>query len=255
MTSYRKMKERTGDEDRKADLKPDLKTVKAVFYDVKRDNRLALLGSEATEVIEAYGIAAAPTILSQNPDEAAEIADQLGYPVVLKIASPKIMHKTDVGGVISNVQSAEEVKNAYVNIIENVHRYLPKVVPYGIEIQKMVPKGIELIVGMTRDVQFGPLIGFGLGGIFVNLIKDVSFRLAQGLTGAEIAEMIAETKAYSLMKGYRGDNPVDILAVSEAIRRLAVLATDFPEITEIDINPVFAYEDGIAALDVKITLS
>lgn len=255
MTAYRKMKERAGAELRKIDLKPDLKTVKAVFYDVKRDNRLALLGSEAAEVIEAYGIKAAPTILSQNPDEAAEIADQLGYPVVLKIASPKIMHKTDVGGVISGIQSAEEVKDAYVHIIENVHRYLPKVVPYGIEIQKMVPKGIELIVGMTRDVQFGPLIAFGLGGIFVNLIKDVSFRLAQGLTSAEIADMIAETKAYSLMKGYRGDNPVDILAVSEAIRRLAVLATDFPEITEIDINPVFAYEDGIAALDVKITLS
>lgn len=255
MTAYRKMKERSGAEERKIDLKPDLKTVKAVFYDVKRDNRLALLGSEAAEVIEAYGIKAAPTILSQNPDEAAEIADQLGYPVVLKIASPKIMHKTDVGGVIRGIQSAEEVKDAYVHIIENVHRYLPKVVPYGIEIQKMVPKGIELIVGMTRDVQFGPLIAFGLGGIFVNLIKDVSFRLAQGLTSAEIADMIAETKAYSLMKGYRGDNPVDILAVSEAIRRLAVLATDFPEITEIDINPVFAYEDGIAALDVKITLS
>lgn len=255
MTAYRKMKERAVAEERKINLKPDLKTVKAVFYDVKRDNRLALLGSEAAEVIEAYGIKAAPTILSQNPDEAAEIADQLGYPVVLKIASPKIMHKTDVGGVISGIQSAEEVKDAYVHIIENVHRYLPKVVPYGIEIQKMVPKGIELIVGMTRDVQFGPLIAFGLGGIFVNLIKDVSFRLAQGLTSAEIADMIAETKAYSLMKGYRGDNPVDILAVSEAIRRLAVLATDFPEITEIDINPVFAYEDGIAALDVKITLS
>ncbi len=255
MTAYRKMKERGEAEERKINLKPDLKTVKAVFYDVKRDNRLALLGSEAAEVIEAYGIKAAPTILSQNPDEAAEIADQLGYPVVLKIASPKIMHKTDVGGVISGIQSAEEVKDAYVHIIENVHRYLPKVVPYGIEIQKMVPKGIELIVGMTRDVQFGPLIAFGLGGIFVNLIKDVSFRLAQGLTSAEIADMIAETKAYSLMKGYRGDNPVDILAVSEAIRRLAVLATDFPEITEIDINPVFAYEDGIAALDVKITLS
>lgn len=255
MTAYRKMKERAGAEERKIELKPDLKTVKAVFYDVKRDNRLALLGSEAAEVIEAYGIKAAPTILSQNPDEAAEIAEQLGYPVVLKIASPKIMHKTDVGGVIRGIQSAEEVKDAYVHIIENVHRYLPKVVPYGIEIQKMVPKGIELIVGMTRDVQFGPLIAFGLGGIFVNLIKDVSFRLAQGLSSVEIADMIAETKAYSLMKGYRGDNPVDILAVSEAIRRLAVLATDFPEITEIDINPVFAYEDGIAALDVKITLS
>jgi acetyltransferase len=255
MTAYRKMQERAGAEDRKADVKPDLKTVKAIFYDVKRDDRLALLGSESAEVIAAYGIAAAPTILSQNPDEAAAIADQLGYPVVLKIASPKILHKTDVGGVISGLHSAEEVKNAYVNIIENVHRYLPKVVPYGIEIQKMVPKGIELIVGMTRDVQFGPLIGFGLGGIFVNLIKDVSFRLAQGLTSVEIADMIAETKAYSLMKGFRGDKPVDIIAVSEAIRRLAVLATDFPEITEIDINPVFAYEDGIAALDVKITLS
>ncbi len=255
MTAYRKMKDRPAVEDRITDFKPDLKTVKAIFYDVKRDGRLALLGSEAAEIVSAYGITAAPTIISQSPDEAAAIADQLGYPVVLKIASPKIMHKTDVGGVIRDLQTAEEVKNAYVNIIENVHRYLPKVVPYGIEIQKMMPKGIELIVGMTRDVQFGPLIGFGLGGIFVNLIKDVSFRLAQGLTSMEISDMIAETKAYSLMKGYRGEKPVDILAVSEVIRRLALLATDFPEITEVDVNPVFAYEDGIAALDIKITLS
>jgi acetate---CoA ligase (ADP-forming) len=255
MTAYRKMKDRPAVEDRITDFKPDLKTVKAIFYDVKRDGRLALLGSESAEVIAAYGVTAAPTILSQSPDEAASIADQLGYPVVLKIASPKILHKTDVGGVIRDIQSAEEVKNSYVNITENVHRYLPKIVPYGIEIQKMMPQGIELIVGMTRDVQFGPLIGFGLGGIFVNLIKDVSFRLAQGLTSLEISDMIAETKAYSLMKGYRGEKPVDILAVSEVIRRLALLATDFPEITEVDINPVFAYEDGITALDIKITLS
>jgi acetyltransferase len=255
MTAYKKMKERPAVEESLSDFKPDLKTVKAIFYDVKRDGRLALLGSESAKVIAAYGLAAAPTILSQSPDEAASIADQLGYPVVLKIASPKILHKTDVGGVLRDIQTAEEVKHAYVNIIENVHRYLPKVVPYGIEIQKMMPKGIELIVGMTRDVQFGPLIGFGLGGIFVNLIRDVSFRLAQGLTNMEISDMIAETKAYSLMKGYRGEKPVDILAVSEVVRRLAVLATDFPEITEVDINPIFAYEKGVAALDVKITLS
>jgi acetyltransferase len=255
MVAYKKLKERPAAEERTTEFKPDLKTVKAIFYDVKRDGRLALLGSEAAEVVSAYGMTAVPTIISQSPDEAASIADQLGYPVVLKIASPKIMHKTDVGGVIRDLQTAEEVKNAYVNIMENVHRYLPKVVPYGIEIQKMMPKGIELIVGMTRDVQFGPLIGFGLGGIFVNLIKDVSFRLAQGLTSAEISDMIAETKAYSLMKGYRGEKPVDILAVSEVIRHLAALATDFPEITEVDINPVFAYEEGTAALDVKITLS
>lgn len=255
MSAYRKMKERAADKEKADDFKPDQKTVKAVFYDAGRDNRLALLGNEASEVIEAYGVAVAPTALSQSPDEAAEIAEKIGYPVVLKIASPKILHKTDVGGVVAGLQSPEEVKNAYVNIMETVHRFLPNVVPYGIEIQKMVPKGIELIVGMTRDVQFGPLIGFGLGGIFVNLIKDVSFRLAHGLTGADITEMISETKAYVLLKGYRGERPVDIAAVSEVIRRVAILARDFPEITEIDINPVFAYEKGVAALDVKITLS
>ncbi len=255
MSAYRKMRERATTREKADVFKPDQKTVKAVFYDVSRDNRLALLGNEASEVIEAYGVTVAPTALSQSPDEAAEIAEIIGYPVVMKIASPKILHKTDVGGVVAGLQTPEEVKNAYVNIMETVHRYLPNVVPYGIEIQKMVPKGIELIVGMTRDVQFGPLIGFGLGGIFVNLIKDVSFRLANGLTSADIAEMISETKAYLLLKGYRGEKPVDIAAVSEVIQRVAILARDFPEITEIDINPVFAYEKGVAALDVKITLS
>lgn len=255
LSTYRKLKERTDRPEEVYDCTPDQKTVKALFYDVKKDNRLALLGSEASEVIAAYGVAATPTALSQSPDEAAVTADKMGYPVVLKVASPKILHKTDVGGVKIGIQSPEEVKSAYINIMESVHRYLPKVIPHGIEIQKMVPKGIELIVGMTRDVQFGPLIGFGLGGIYVNLLKDVSFRLAHGLTREEIAEMISETKAYSLMKGYRGEKPVDIGAVSEVVRRVAMLAVDFPEIMEIDLNPIFAYEYGVAALDVKITLS
>lgn len=255
LSTYRALRERADKFEEILYFKPDQKTVKAVFYDVKRDNRLALLGSEAAEVITAYGITATPTALSQSPDEAAATADNMGYPVVLKVASPKILHKTDVGGVKIGIESTNEVKKAYVNIMENVHRYLPKVVPYGIEIQKMVPKGIELIVGMTRDVQFGPLIGFGLGGIYVNLLKDISFRLAHHITCTEITDMIAETKAYSLMKGFRGEKPVDIDAVSEVIRRVAMLSVDFPEIMEIDINPIFAYERGVAALDVKITLS
>lgn len=234
---------------------PDLKTVKAVFYDVKRDNRLSLLGSEAAEVIAAYGVSATPTRLSQSPEEAAAVADEMGYPVVLKVASPKILHKTDVGGVKIGIKTADEVKGAYVNIMESVHKYLPAVVPHGIEVQKMAPKGVELIVGMTRDVQFGPMIAFGLGGIYVNLLKDVSFRLAHGLTLGEIEEMIAETKAYSLMKGFRGDKPVDIDAVCRVISRLAQLVTDFPEVVDVDINPIFAYERGVSALDVKITLS
>jgi len=255
LKELKELKERKEAEQKAGKFKPDLKTVKAVFYDVKRDNRLALLGSEAAEVIEAYGVATAPVKLAQSPEEAADIAAKMGYPVVLKVASPKILHKTDVGGVKMGIKSAGEVKSAYVNILENVHKYLPKVIPHGIEIQKMVPKGIELIVGMTRDVQFGSLIGFGLGGIYVNLLKDVSFRLASNISSGEITEMIAETKAYKLMKGYRGEEPVDIGAVSETIRRVALLAVDFPEIMEIDINPVLAYQRGVAALDVKITLS
>jgi len=255
MAKYRKLKDCSCSESAKDNFKPDQKTVKAVFYDVKRDKRLSLLGSEAAEVISAYGIAATPTVLMHSPEAAAAEAELMGYPVVLKVASPKIMHKTDVGGVKIGIKSNGEVENAYVNIMENVHRYLPEVIPYGIEVQKMVPKGIELIVGMTRDVQFGPMIGFGLGGIYVNLLKEVAFRLAYEISSSDIAEMIAETKAYTLMKGYRGEKPVDIDAVSEVIRRVALLAVDFPEIMEIDINPIFAYEQGLAALDVKITLS
>ncbi len=233
----------------------DLKTVKATLYDVKRDNRLVLLGSEAAEIVSAYGIPAAPTILAANPEEAAIHADQLGYPVVLKVASPKIMHKTDVGGVKIGLDSHEEVSQGFIEIMDNVHRYLPRVIVYGVEVQKMMPKGIELIIGMTRDVQFGPLIAFGLGGIYVNLLKDVSFRLANGLTAGEIEKMIAETKAYTLLRGYRGEKPADIKSIAEIIGRVAKLAADFPEITEIDINPVFAYTQGVSALDVKITVS
>jgi len=196
----------------------DQKTVKAIFYDVKKDNRLVLLGSEAAEVVAAYGIPAAPTVLATNPEEAAEQADKLGYPVVLKIASPKIMHKTDLGGVKIGLDSHEQVRNGFVEIMDNVHRYLSQVVAHGVEVQKMMPKGTELIIGMTRDVQFGPLIAFGLGGIYVNLLKDVSFRLANGLNGREIENMLAETKAYTLLRGYRGEKPADIRAIGATSR-------------------------------------
>jgi acyl-CoA synthetase (NDP forming) len=233
----------------------DAKTVKAVFYDVKRDKRLVLLGSEAAEVVSAYGIPAAPTLLAHSPEEASLQADQLGYPVVLKIASPEIMHKTDVGGVKIGLDTPEKVQAGFLEIMDNVYRYLPRVAAYGVEVQKMMPKGIELIIGVTRDIQFGPLIAFGLGGIYVNLLKDVSFRLTKGLTTREIENMLAETKAYTLLRGYRGEKPADIKTIVEMIDRVARLVHDFPEITEMDINPVFAYQTGAAALDVKITVS
>ncbi|NPV72619.1 MAG: CoA-binding protein [Pelotomaculum sp.] len=234
----------------------DRKTVKAIFYDVIKDKRLTLLGSEAAEVAMAYGIPVAPIVLATSPREAAEVAEKMGFPVVLKVASPRIQHKTDVGGVKIGLNSPEEVEKSFIEIMESVSHYLPGVPVYGIEVQKMMPRGTELIIGVTKDVQFGPLIAFGLGGIYVNLLKDVSFGLAQSLFDEQkIEEMIARTKAYSLLKGYRGEAPRDFPAVIDVIKRVARLSVDFPEITEMDINPVFAYEKGLSALDIKITIS
>ena len=232
----------------------DRNAVKAIFYDVIRDRRSVLLGSEAAAVAEAYKISAAPIKLAISPDEAVDLAEEMGYPVVLKVASPKIMHKTDVGGVKLDLHNENEVREAFIEIMENVQRYLPNVIPYGIEVSKMMPKGTELIVGMTRDMQFGPLIAFGLGGIYVNLLKDVSFRLAKGITHGEIATMIAETKAATLLRGYRGDKPADMLSLIDMVARAAQLILDFDEISEMDINPLFAYPDGYSALDIKITI-
>jgi acetyltransferase len=233
----------------------DRKSVKAVFYDVLKDHRFVLLGNEATQVSGAYGIPAVPVFLAGSPEEAGEIADSLGYPVVLKVASPKIVHKSDVGGVKVDLQDTGQVAEGFLSIMENVRRLMPGTPIYGIEVQKMMPKGHELIIGMTRDVQFGPFLAFGLGGIYVNLLKDVSFRIAEGLTRRQIEEMITETKAYTLLRGYRGSKPSDIEPLVDTIVRVAQLSLDFPEITEIDLNPIIAYPDNAIALDVKVTIS
>ncbi len=232
----------------------DSAKVRKILQQVKRDNRLVLLGSEAAEVALAYGIFAAPIELAVSPQEAVEKAEEIGYPVVLKVASPEILHKTDVGGVKVGLTSAEQVYNAFIEITDSTHRYMPQAIIHGIEVQKMMPKGTELIVGMTKDVQFGPMIAVGLGGIYVNLINDVSFRLARGLSKQEIGQMIEETKAFTLLRGFRGEKAKDWNALVDTIGRISQLVMDFPEIAEIDINPVNVYEKGLSALDVKITI-
>jgi len=233
----------------------DATTVSGILTRVKEEHRPVLLGSEAVRVAQAYGITTAPTALAATPEEAVHLAGEMGYPVVLKVASPKIMHKSDIGGVMVGLENGPAVEEAYNKIMNNVLDQFPLSVVYGIEVQKMMPPGVELIVGVNRDLQFGHLIAFGLGGIYVNLLKDVSFRLAQGLTPGEIQEMIKETRAFTLLRGYRGEAPADLEAVARTIGRVAVLVRDFPEIAEMDINPVFAYAQGIAALDIKITVS
>ncbi len=228
--------------------------VRAILDAVRQDGRTALLGFEAAQVVEAYGVEIAAPRLAKTADEAAAIAEKVGYPIALKVASPNILHKSDVGGVKLSLMSAAAVKQAFTEMMAKCTA-IPDAKVYGIEVQRMMPKGQEVIVGMVRDKVFGPMIMFGMGGIYVNLIKDVSFRLSHNLTVEDVRAMVQETKAYTLLKGYRGEAASDIAAVEAAIAGIAALVNDFSEIEELDINPLFVYEKGSAALDVKITLT
>ncbi|HOQ02556.1 MAG TPA: acetate--CoA ligase family protein [Bacillota bacterium] len=229
--------------------------VREIFDSVREDGRDLLLSPEAAEVAECYKIPAAPSRLATSEDEAERHAVEMGFPVVMKISSPDIMHKTDIGGVKVGIESPEEVREAFRSIMENSKKAAPEAKIYGVEVQKMMPQGDEVIIGMVKDHTFGPMVAFGSGGVLVNLLQDASFRLARGLTKREVDEMITETKAYTILKGFRGAEPDDIPAIAEAIGRVAQLCRDFPEISELDINPVFAYPKGLSALDIKIKLS
>lgn len=228
--------------------------VAKIFDKVKKDGRDTLLGSEAYAVAKAYGISAAPIILATSAKEAGKYAEEMEFPVVLKIASDKILHKSDIGGVKVGIETKEEAEAVYDEIIANAKKAHPDIIPDGVEVQKMMPTGQEVLVGMVKDEQFGPMIAFGMGGIYVNLIEDVSFNLAKGLTCDEIDQQIENTKIATLLKGFRGEAPCDIEEVKETIKRVAKLTLDFPEISELDINPIFVYEEGSSALDVKIKL-
>lgn len=225
-----------------------------IIASAKEKGRDALLGSEAYQVAKEYGISAAPIILAKTKEEAGVAAEEMEFPVVLKIASDKILHKTDIGGVVVNINSKEEAENTFEQIMANAKEAHPDIVPDGVEVQKMMPNGHEVLIGMLRDAQFGPIIGFGMGGIYVNLINDVCFKLGSGISDEVIDDQIDSTKISKLLKGYRGENPSDIEAVKDTLKRITKLTLDFPEIKELDINPVFVYEEGCSALDIKIKI-
>jgi acetyl coenzyme A synthetase (ADP forming)-like protein len=230
--------------------------VKEVIASARGDGRVVLLSTEAADLVEAYGIPVPGNRLVKTAEEAVKAADEFGYPIVLRIVSPDVLHKTDIGGVALNLNSPEEIRQAFDRIITSVSKFMPRARIYGVMVYHMVPKGREMIIGMSQDVQFGPLIMFGLGGIYVNFLKDVSFRLAP-LSEQEAGEMMEETKAYTLLKGIRGEEASDIEALKEMLLRVSQLVWDFPEIVEMDINPVIVYGEGKGcyALDVKITLT
>ncbi len=236
------------------DVNPE--RVREILDAARKDGRVVLLSNEAAEVVEAYGIRSTNNRLARSAEEAVKHAGELGYPVVLKIVSPDILHKTDIGGVALNLRSGDEVRSAYQGVLTSVGRFMPEVRIYGVMVYHMIPRGRETIIGMSQDVQFGPLVMFGLGGIYVNFLKDISFRLAP-LSEHEAQRMMEETRAYTLLKGIRGEPPSDIESLKNTILRVGQLVWDFPEIVEMDINPVIVYEwgEGCIALDVKITLT
>jgi len=234
----------------------DRDRIRRAISAARSEGRLTLGDMEAREIIQACGISVPKTGLARTPEEAVRIADEIGYPVVMKIASPDILHKTDVGGVKLNIQTPEDVRDTFDLFIYRATRYMPDATIWGCQIQQMVRGGREVIVGVSHDPQFGPLLMFGLGGIYVEALRDVSFRVIP-LSRREATEMINEIKSIRLLKGFRGEPPSDIKAVVDVILRVAQLSTDFPEIIELDINPLMVMEmgRGAIAVDVRMVLS
>ena len=211
--------------------------------------------AETRPILAAYGLNLVPGELGADADEAVEIANQLGYPVVAKVVSPQILHKTDLGGIALNLESAKSVRVAISTMMEAINTSAPGSEIKGYLVEKMAPRGLEVIVGMRRDPTFGPLMMFGLGGVYVELFKDVGFGVAP-LSPVQAREMILSTKAGRLLQGYRGGPVFDLDAVVESIGRLSQLALDFPEISEVEINPllVFPEGEGTMVLDARMIL-
>ena len=238
-------------------FKVDQKTVRKLIDRVRAEGRLSIGDSEAREILSAYGMTIPRSEIAENATDAVQIANMIGYPVVLKIASPDILHKTDVGGVRVGIQNNEQLTDAFELMVYRANRYLPEARIWGCLVQEMVPSGsLEVLVGMNRDPQFGPLVTFGLGGIYVETLKDVTFRIAP-FSKLEAQEMLNEIRAKALLDGVRGSPEVDKDAIIDTLLRIGQLVQDFPEILELDINPltVFAKGQGAIAIDMRLVLA
>ncbi len=209
---------------------------------------------EAKELLKKAGIPVIETGLAKTQKEAVALSQQMGFPVVMKIVSPDIVHKSDVGGVRLGLANATQVSTAYREMISSIRQKLPEARIEGVAVQKMARPGVEIIIGMSKDAQFGPVIMFGLGGIMVEVLKDVSFRIVP-LTRRDAAEMVKEIKGYSLLQGYRGQDPVDIPSLEKLILQVSEFIEKNPQIEELDLNPLVANKDGIVAVDARIILA
>jgi 4-hydroxybutyryl-CoA synthetase (ADP-forming) len=233
----------------------DTGKVGQIFESVKKQGRNNLLEEEGYEVLRAYGFPTPKSILGSTEDECVKAAKEIGYPVVMKIASPDIIHKSDAGGVKVGVKSDDELRGAFKSIMENAEKYKADAQIKGVLVQEMVKSAKETILGASQDPTFGPVIMFGLGGIYVEVLKDVVFRIAP-IDEREAAKMVESIKTIKLLKGVRGERPSDLKAIADSLQRLSQLVTDFPEIKEFDINPLLVLEEGKGArvVDARIIL-
>jgi acyl-CoA synthetase (NDP forming) len=220
-----------------------------------RDRGRTLLNEvESKQLLEEAGIPATTARLAAGREAAVSLADVMGYPVVLKVVSEDIPHKSDAGGVLLNLADADAVGAAYDRIMANARAAQPEARIEGVSVQRQARPGAEVIVGMTKDPQFGPVLMFGLGGVMVEVLKDVAFRIVP-LEPRDAREMVREIKGLPLLQGYRGTEPADLEALERLILRVSEFVERHPEIDELDLNPVFAYRDGALAVDARIVLS
>lgn len=213
----------------------------------------SLLETEAIELLKEYKITVPAFKLLKNEREISELNKFLSYPIVMKIVSPDIIHKSEAGGVKIGIKNEEAARKAYGEIISSVTKYNPRAQVDGIIVCEEFPKTTEIIIGIMQDPQFGPVIMFGLGGIFVEVLKDISFRILP-IAERDAEEMITEIKGYAILKGVRGESPRDIQAIKEVLLKLSKLVMANPEIQEVDLNPVFVYKKGLQIVDARMIL-
>jgi len=228
-------------------------TGQQVIEKARNEGRNLLTEIEAKELLKNAGINVVETKLAKTKDEAVAISEQFGFPVVVKIASPDVVHKSDAGGVKLGVATAAEVGEAYDSIMSAIKKEYPEANIQGVSVQKMARTGVEVIIGMSKDAQFGPVLMFGLGGVLVEILKDVSFRIVP-LVKRDAREMIKEIKGYPLLEGYRGSEPVDIANLEDLLLKVSEFVEKTPDIKELDLNPIFAYSDGAVAVDARVIL-
>jgi acyl-CoA synthetase (NDP forming) len=220
---------------------------------VRKDGRLVLTEFESKQLLQSLGIATTAMRQATSREEAVALSKEIGYPCVLKISSPDISHKSDAGGVKVGLTSGEEVSAAYDAIMASCVAKFPQAAIEGVTVQDMAPPGLEVIIGLATDPQFGPVLMFGLGGVWVEVLKDVSFKLVP-LSRSDAAKAVREIRAAHLLDGFRGSKPVDTAALEDILMRVSDFAQKNPAVKEMDLNPIFAYADGAIAVDARAVL-